>query len=150
MAKFEDSVGSDNGAKFDLDQGNQVQMAFAIENLSSGLKNDDRFIKLVAKRASQIDDVYTSTYYPMHRCTDADYATFYPIESKILTKMNRMKKMDALYCLNWDNIDFPLHGTWTSGDDYEALDITVIPCGQEITMFDGSVDKGHDNCNWDT
>ena len=150
ITKFDDSIGSDIVVKFDLDQGNNVQMAFALENLKSGLKNDDRFFKFVTKRVHLIDGIYTATYYPMHQCTEADYATFYPIESKIANKVNKMKKMDALYCLNWDNIDFPLHGTWTSGDDYEALDIIALPCNMEVTMFDGSVDKGHDNCNWDT
>ena len=122
-------------------------MAFAIENLITGLKTDDRFFKYTAKRARMLDDVYTSTYYPMHLCTDADYAAFYPIESRISSKVNKMKKSNALYCLDWDKIDFSLHGTWTSGDDYDALDIIIVPCAFEITMFDGSVDSGHENCN---
>ena len=149
LSKFDDSIGSDIVVKFDLDKGKNVQMAFAIENFHTGLLNDDRFFKFVAKRYSKIEDVFTTTHYPMHRCTEADYATFYPIESRIANKVNKMKKMNALSCLNWDNIDFPLHGTWTSGDDYEALDIIVLPCGTEVTMFDDSVDKGHENCNWD-
>ena len=60
-----------------------------------------------------------------------------------------MKKRDALYCLDWDIIDFSLYGTWTSGDDYQALDINILPCGLHITLFDGSVDKGNEDCNWD-
>ena len=59
-----------------------------------------------------------------------------------------MKKIDALYCADFDAYDINLYGTWTLGD-YKALDVIIKPCTSEITLFDGSIQRGPENCNWD-
>ena len=38
-----------------------------------------------------------------------------------------MKKIDALYCADFDAHDIKLFGTWTAGD-YMALDLQIVPC----------------------
>ena len=52
ITKFDDASDFYLGEKFDLTEGKNNQMAFAIENSSTGLKYDDRFFKIVAKRVS--------------------------------------------------------------------------------------------------
>ena len=36
-----------------------------------------------------------------------------------------------------------------SGVDFAAVDVMLIPCASQVTLFDGSVIGGDDNCIWD-
>ena len=65
----------------------------------------------------------------MYKCKDKDYAKFEKIDAQIEKKMEQMKKQDALYCADFDALRLNLYGTWKNGDDYQALDIMVLPCG---------------------
>ena len=43
-------------------------------------------------------------------------------------------------------MDFDLYGSEESGVDFTALEVMLIPCASKLTIFDGSVIGGDDNC----
>ena len=77
---------------------------------------------MVAKTAEVLDDNYVATYYPIYKCTETDYEKFEIADEKLDKKFKKMKKIDALYCADFDALDIKLYGTWTLGD-YKALDL---------------------------
>ena len=50
--------------------------------------------------------------------------------------------------MDWKTLEFDLTGT-EQGVDFAALDPMLIPCASRITLFDGSVIGGDDECVWE-
>ena len=44
---------------------------------------------------------------------------------------------------------FELYGSETTGLDFTALDAMIIPCASKVTLYDGSVVGGDEDCEWD-
>ena len=44
---------------------------------------------------------------------------------------------------------FDLYGSEASAIDFSALDVLLVPCASRITLFDGSVVGGEEDCIWD-
>ena len=51
--------------------------------------------------------------------------------------------------MDWKATGFELHGTETSGMAFTALDPMIVPCASKITLYDGSVVGGEEDCEWD-
>ena len=54
-----------------------------------------------------------------------------------------------LFCLDWENIEFSLHGDRWSGQSYSSIDIMLVPCATQFRAYDGSTFGGGDECEWD-
>ena len=85
----------------------------------------------------------------MHKCTDKDYAKFNPPENEAYGKLEKIRKEGGLFCLDWTEHGHEIWGTWTNGKSYGAMDIMAVPCGYQYTAYDGTVERGREDCNWD-
>ena len=85
----------------------------------------------------------------MHKCTAEDYAKFNLLESEVSRKIESLRKEGGLFCLHWTELGNDIWGTWADGKGYAALDIQAVPCGYQYTAYDGTVERGREDCNWD-
>ena len=46
-------------------------------------------------------------------------------------------------------MEFDLKGSERTGTNFTAIDPMLVPCASSITLYDGSVLGGHDDCVWD-
>lgn len=53
-----------------------------------------------------------------------------------------------MYCLDWQEQDLELYGTWRSGGEYAAIDIIAAPCGMRYRTSNGTVIEPREDCNW--
>ena len=60
-----------------------------------------------------------------------------------------MQACGHLYCFDWQETNFDLFGSEASGLDFAAMDPTLTPCASEVTLHDGSIVGGGDECEWD-
>ena len=128
------------------------QLAFALTDLMTGKpKNDPRFVRWYASYWKKVESELERRLIPVHTCTDADYANFKaPIKSS-QKKFDKLKKDDALQCIDWKSEGLELFGD-ESSSDYGALDILVVPCNVAwpIPRSRGGTDQGvSDECQWD-
>ena len=126
-------------------------MAFAIESWSTGRMTDPRYFKFVATLAkgSNSSDLYaTDIAFEFHKCTEVDYDKFHPVDRSAVSKVEKMKQESSLYCIDWDSTDVDLYGNWASTANYQAIDIMVVPCGQELPGLDQDA-QDIEECVWD-
>ena len=64
-------------------------------------------------------------------------------------KVERLHADGDFFCPDWNARKFYLKGSEVSGSDFANFDAMIIPCASRITMFDGSVIGGDDDCIWD-
>ena len=63
--------------------------------------------------------------------------------------MKRLQDGGHFYCIDFKALGFDIYGSEMSGVDFAALDVMLIPCASQVTLFDGSVIGGDENCIWD-
>ena len=71
----------ESGEGIDLEERN-IKIAFTIED-TYGVKkqkSDPRYVKWFFRLHGYINGEIKQIIYPYHRCTDEDYASFYPVE----------------------------------------------------------------------
>lgn len=125
-------------------------MAIGVSNWLNGVKSDPRYLKWIVQYYEQNDkgeSIIKS--YPMHVCTEADYAKFHPAADDVLAKLEELKKEGGLFCLNWQEHGEQMYGTFVNGGSYTAMDVLAVPCGFQYTAYDGSEYGARDDCNWD-
>ena len=42
-----------------------------------------------------------------------------------------------------------LKGSWRTGEKFSAIEPGVFPCASEIELFDGNIQGGYKDCEWD-
>ena len=90
----------EEGARYDAQRDDFV-MAFGIENFAEGIKDDPRFTQWLASYSTaDSDGNYQERYYPMHKCTDSEYAKFYPPDNDSKVKIELFKKSRSFYCFD--------------------------------------------------
>ena len=126
-------------------------LAFAAENYDTGAPlSDPRYVRWVANLAFKEGNGTSHTYYPMHKCTDDEFARFdTPKNEMTAIKVKRLQAGGDFFCLNKQILEYNLKGSETFGTNYTALDPMMVPCASSITLFDGSILGGHDDCVWD-
>ena len=126
-------------------------MAFSAENYVKGTAiSDPRYVKWVTAYYERVGGEWITTWYPMHKCSDADFSRFYNLENDfIATKIDKFKTGGHYFCLDLKAMDFELSGSEASGADYSGLDHMLVPCASRIKLFDGSEIGAEDNCIWD-
>lgn len=86
----------------------------------------------------------------MHKCTNEEFNMFKPAKNEgTATKVNQFHADGHFFCNDWKAMRFALRGTETSGLEYTTFDPMLIPCASKVTLFDGSVIGGGDECVWD-
>ena len=58
----------------------KYRIAFSFEGeADKKLKNDPRYVKILARTLRSIDNVLSETILSYHKCTDKDWDDFYPV-----------------------------------------------------------------------
>ena len=108
------------------------RVAFTVEGqFDQERKDDPRFTKfLVRRKVSNPQESYEEDrFLSYHRCTDHDYAQFYPVspDSKALFDEIRTDEKRGFYCIDdWEieNLELGL----TKYNHISLIDIIVAPC----------------------
>ena len=68
-------------------------MAFALMDFYEGVKNDPRIFKWIAVYSfADLDGKYYEKFYPLHECTQEDFAKFHPPDFKTRPKIETYKQ----------------------------------------------------------
>ena len=120
----------EEGARYDA-QRDDYAMAFGIGNFYEGIKDDPRFTQwLVSYNTADSDGNNQARHYLMHKCTDSEYAKFYPPDHDSKVKFELFKKSRSFYCFDLpEERDQEIYGYWQSGSNYAAIDIVLASCG---------------------
>ena len=51
--------------------------------------------------------------------------------------------------MNKKEVDINLHGSWRSDDSWTAFEPAILACASRFEMYDGTVQGGTDDCEWD-
>ena len=97
---------------FDMNEAN-YRIAFSFQGKEDlKLKNDERYVKILALQRSKIDGKKIEKSLSFHKCNAEDFKEFYPIEkgSKILFDEIEKDEDRGFFCLDWENNDFLLFG----------------------------------------
>ena len=90
----------EEGARYDAQRDDFV-MAFGIEHFFDGIKDDPRFTQwFVSYKTGDYDGNYQERNYLMHKCTDSEYAKFYPPDNDSKVKVELFKKSRSFYCFD--------------------------------------------------
>ena len=79
LQEFKVSEHFDFRDKLDLNK-NNYRIAFSFVNAhSKNLKDDPRYVKILACTVRRVDTKLSETILGLHKCTDKDWEQFYPI-----------------------------------------------------------------------
>ena len=87
----------------------------------------------------------------MKKCTEQDFKRFNP-PNNIVTeeKVDKLLSNGHFYCFDWDLMGPKvLYGAENTGTSYATLDPMLTACASRVTLFDGSLLGGGDDCEWD-
>ena len=146
ITTFQQEIEANHDNGFDLEN-EGFMIAFGIDTYSEGSKNDERFVKWVARNKIKTATGERFTHYiPIRNCTVADYAKFYePIRSSA-SKVSDFKKNGGLYCLDLKDLDVSIYGSWLFDGQFSSLDLSAVPCG---TQMEGDPTPIREDCEWD-
>ena len=105
------------------------QIAVALNNYGKDAVEQARYIKFVARKMIQNGDDWTVTYYPLHPCTDEDFAKFHPSEMRSTDAIDRYRNEGGMWCMDWQAAQIEVYGTWRVDSVYQAIDLMAVPCG---------------------
>ena len=69
----------------------------------------------------------------MHRCTDADFAKFYPPEEATRPRVEKIQKEGGFFCFDLQQ-DREIYGSLQVATNAAGLDIMPIPCGSQYQL----------------
>ena len=129
---------------FDLSQ-DRFMIGFSIQSINGGVKNDERYVKWVAKQliVNRNGDV-TNRYWPVRNCTKADFDKFSEPSNMLANKFRKYKVSGGLYCLADVDSELSLYSSWIYEDGYSSLELMAVPCG---TRIEGQPTR--EDCVWD-
>ena len=88
------------GEKFDV-ANSDFMIAVATEQWLTGAKDDPRYINWTMLQTVFIDNVEYRYWWPMHPCTDEEFARFYPVEEKAAIKVAKLHANNQFRCFDW-------------------------------------------------
>ena len=78
-------------------------MAFGIkEPRTRKYRDDPHFIKWVARYTIEINDEKHEQYFPLNRCTDADFDLFAQPDQRSAKEIEQLRRDGGLFCLDWE------------------------------------------------
>ena len=84
----------------------------------------------------------------MHRCTDEEFEKFYAFEDAATSKAESFQAGGHLWCLDVAHL-IQLNGSWRTDEFFGAIEAAVFTCASQVTLFDGSIQGGSEDCEWD-
>ena len=91
------------------------RIAFSFEGeFDHELKDDPRYVKILARLWTQKNAVKSETILSYHKCTSEDLEEFYPLATKSRKLYNSIQNdpKRGFYCLDWTD-DFLIYGDET-------------------------------------
>ena len=126
------------------------QIAIAADHFSEGVRKDPRYLQFIARLYLDTRGTVTSKYFRMYPCTEEDFEKFYPVEKRSKSMLDNYRKDGGLHCIDWQNADMEVFGSWRFDAIYQAVDIFLAPCGMSYTLHDGTeYKKDESECEWD-
>ena len=106
-------------------------MAFTVEGqFEKERKDDPHFTKFLVRRLviDPKENYREERFVPYHKCTEEDYAQFYPVVEDSEKRVNdiRTDETRGFYCIDWEKEDLTLGISKTGAVNY--LDIMLVPC----------------------
>ena len=131
--------------------GDDFMTAYAAENYDTGKGiSDPRYIRWVTAYVQRINDEWVTKWYPMYKCQEKDLARFATPDSVTTKeKVKRLQDGGHFFCIDWTTMKFDLYGAEAQAVDFAVVDVSLIACASRITLFDGSVVGGDEDCIWD-
>ena len=88
---------------------------------------------------------------PYHKCTDEDYAEFYPVKnsSDQLLKDVRNNPNRGFLCVDWTDDDYLEFVGQSADDDYTRFDVMIVPCNYIHMEMGYRGDSIHPECEGD-
>ena len=96
-----------------------------------------------------VNGVWSIKNYPVRPCTEEDYSQFYPVSSSHAIRVENFKKLGLWKCLDWKQQNFSIFGNYRSDDSSAAIEPSLFPCASQLEMYDGTVQGGSIDCEWD-
>ena len=107
-----------------------LMLAVTAENYLTGEGvSDPRYVRWQTGLWQRVNDELVITWYPMHKCSDHEYAKFYePDNNNTKKKFEKLRNEGHIYCIDEKAAELELYGDEQSGVDYTAMDIILMPC----------------------
>ena len=109
-------------------------MAFTIEGYAVRERKDDpRFVKWNVRFFGVRNGEAFEEWLPYHKCTEADYAEFSPLDPKSQTTYDSMVADEdrGFFCIDW-NDEMKIYGR-ESASEYQRIDFGFVPCNTMAT-----------------
>ena len=114
-------------------------IAFAAEHWEQGYKDNPRYIQWGVLRQKFVDAVESTTWYPVHQCSEEEFARFHRIEDESAIKIAQLQAAGQLKCLDWQEKDLDVSGSWRSADSWSSIEPSLFPCATRLELYDGRV-----------
>ena len=104
--------------------------AFSVENyFDRRMIDDPRYVKTLMRLIGTKGGELYEKILPHHKCTEADYAEFDPVNTQSKDQLRAMQADEnrGFYCPDEWNDDMFVGGR-DVGDEYQRLDFAVLPC----------------------
>ena len=88
------------GKIYDTGQ-SDFMVAFAAEHWDTGFKDDPRYIQWTVLFQKFVDNVETKAWYPVHQCTDEEFARFHRVDDESAIKVARLQAAGQFKCIDW-------------------------------------------------
>ena len=125
----------------------KFRFAFTIEGyLDREMKNDPRYVKYLVRIFGIKDGVEYQTFIPYHKCTDADWAQFYPPAESARDGWIAIRDdpKRGFFCLDW-TADYEIYGN-ERNDQYQRVEVVLNPCNYLHTEFGYEEDSIDPEC----
>ena len=122
------------------------RFAFTLEDyLTAEVKDDPKYIKLIARIASQTGGESQNREIRYHKCTEEDYADFMPPNKDTIGPLERIKSNPkrGMYCFDWNDVAF--YGTERTLEN-ARIEILVLPCNHKLTQLGATDDRMDPEC----
>ena len=105
-------------------------LAFGLDTYGGAAKNDERYVKWIARSETRLaNGEITHEYHKVRKCTDKDWSKFSEPKKSIAPKFYQLKGENGLYCLELKGDKVNLFSSWVYDGEYSILDLLALPCG---------------------
>ena len=128
------------------------KFAFTIESyLGKEVKADPTYVKYVARFVKMDDGVVSEKILSYHKCNETDWKEFAPAAkgSKGLFETMRDDPKRGFFCIDWPEDEPALIYGDTQSNDYQYVDINLVPCNYVHAEFGETGDYIREECKSD-
>ena len=123
---------------------NDFKIAFAIQGFQTkDLKDDPRYVKWIFRIYGKKDEVEYEEILPYHKCTESDYAQFYPINKDQKRVLDTVKSNpeNGFLCVDFDETNHQVIFGREEDADYQRLEAILAPCNYKHNNLSDNGDK---------